>query len=259
MQSINIGVLDSGIGGLTVFRALLAEAPHINFHYIGDTARVPYGSKSPESIRSYITELKLMLEARSQLDALIIACNSATAAFGDTLTQLAQYPVLGVIRPGAERALQVSQSKNIALIGTTQTIRSGAYRRALEHHGYEFKLWEKACPLFVPLIEEGLESHSLSTSAIRHYLAELPELTDTMILGCTHYPLLLSQLQQAFPQMTFVDSASAIAADVKTRFSKSPQKTYKSVRHSIHFTDKAAFEHRLVQNIISNHPLDVIE
>jgi glutamate racemase len=221
-----IGVFDSGLGGLTVLRALAAVVPHADYIYFGDTARLPYGSKSAETVTHYALDAAKHLE---QLGAemLVVACNTATALSLDAITQGLKIPVVGVIEPGAQAAVQASQKKKVVVIGTEATVASHAYQRALRKVGIESH--EKACPLFVPLVEEGWSEHSVTDQVARIYLDEAFagnfRDADVLVLGCTHYPLLKPVLQLLKPGVNIVDSAEstarAVAEKLGTRSSDS--------------------------------------
>jgi glutamate racemase len=211
-----IGVFDSGVGGLTVLKALLGLIPAADYLFFGDTARLPYGSKSVETVARYATQASQFLEhCGSQL--LVIACNTATALALDRITQTCHVPVVGVIEPGAERASTASQKRKAVVIGTEATISSQAYRKALESRGVQAK--EKACPLLVPLVEEGWTEHPVTEQVARIYLDEAFQNSfksaDVLVLGCTHYPLLKPLLRRVAPaHVTIVDSAESTAGVV---------------------------------------------
>jgi glutamate racemase len=208
-----IGVFDSGFGGLTVLKALLELIPDADYIYFGDTARLPYGSKSVETVARYAVEAAHYLEAHGA-EVLVIACNTATALAIDRITEAAQVPVVGVIEPGAEAAASVSKNKKVVVIGTEATVSSHAYRKALEARGLEAR--EKACPLLVPLVEEGWVEHPVSEEVARIYLAEAFadgfHDADALVLGCTHYPLIKPLLRRVAPaHVSIVDSAESTA------------------------------------------------
>ncbi len=211
-----IGVFDSGVGGLTVLKALLELIPAADYLYFGDTARLPYGSKSVETVARYATQASQFLEhCGSQL--LVIACNTATALALDKITQACHVPVVGVIEPGAERASTASQNRKAIVIGTEATISSQAYRKALEGRGVQAR--EKACPLLVPLVEEGWTGHPVTEQVARIYLDEAFQdsfkSTGVLVLGCTHYPLLKPLLRRVAPaHVVIVDSAESTAGVV---------------------------------------------
>jgi glutamate racemase len=211
-----IGVFDSGVGGLTVLKALMERLPMESTVYLGDTARVPYGTKSGEVVTRYSLANARVL-AEHGIKALVVACNTASAVALPELRKAIDVPVVGVIEPGAAQAAKVSRSGQVAVIGTPGTIRSGAYQRALEALRPGLVVHTRACPLFVPLAEEGWVSGEVPTLVARAYLGEglLEDQVDTLVLGCTHYPLLKDIIQATVgPQVTLVDSAHATAERV---------------------------------------------
>lgn len=217
-----IGVFDSGFGGLTVLKALLELIPAADYLYFGDTARLPYGSKSVETVARYAVEAAHFLEWHGA-EVLVIACNTATALALDRITAAAHVPVVGVVEPGAEAAAAVSRNKKVVVIGTEATVSSHAYRKALEARGMEAR--EKACPLLVPLVEEGWVEHAVTEQVARIYLGESFsdgfQGADTLVLGCTHYPLLKSLLRRVAPEYVgIVDSAESTARVVADRIEK---------------------------------------
>jgi glutamate racemase len=208
-----IGVFDSGFGGLTVLKALLEVIPEADYLYFGDTARLPYGSKSVETVARYAVEAAHYLENHGSA-FLVIACNTATALAFDRIISAAHVPVIGVVDPGAEAAAAVSKNQKVVVIGTEATIGSHAYHKALAARGIDAR--EKACPLLVPLVEEGWVEHSVTEQIARIYLDEAfaGEFrdADTLVLGCTHYPLLKPLLRRASPALvSIVDSAESTA------------------------------------------------
>ena len=211
-----IGVFDSGFGGLTVLKALLELIPAADYLYFGDTARLPYGSKSVETVARYAVEAAHYLESHGA-ELLVIACNTATALALDRITASAHVPVVGVIEPGAQAASAASANKKVVVIGTEATVSSHAYRKALEARNLRAR--EKACPLLVPLVEEGWVEHSVTEQVARIYLAEAFSDgfhdADVLVLGCTHYPLLKPLLHRVAPaHVTIVDSAESTARAV---------------------------------------------
>ena len=207
-----IGVFDSGVGGLTVVRALMERLPFENLIYFGDTARVPYGVKSVETISRFTTQIAEFLLAR-QVKLLIIACNTMASVASQVVRDLSPVPVLDVIDAGAWAASARSHSRAIGVIGTPTTVNSNAYARAI--HGYDAaaRIYSHACPLFVPLVEEGWLEHEVTRLTAQEYLRPvLAQGVDTLVLGCTHYPLLKPLLQEvAGPAVTLVDSAESMA------------------------------------------------
>jgi glutamate racemase len=221
-----IGVFDSGFGGLTVLKALLEAIPGADYLYFGDTARLPYGSKSVETVAKYACEAARFLEQQGA-ELLVIACNTATALALDQIRQAASVEVVGVIEPGAQRAAAASSTKKIVVIGTEATICSHAYRNALAKYQAESR--EKACPLLVPLVEEGWTDNPVTEQVARIYLAEAFadgfSSADVLLLGCTHYPLLKPVLQKVVPEgVTLVDSAESTAHAVADLLKKEMKK-----------------------------------
>ncbi len=199
-----IGVFDSGVGGLTVVRALMERLPFENILYFGDTARVPYGVKSVETIAHYARQItEILLQQGVKL--LIIACNTMAAVARQVVDDLSPVPVLDVIDAGAGSAVEVTRAKYVGVIGTPATINSNAYARAIHRRDPEIRIFSQACALFVPLVEEGWLDHAVTRLTAQEYL-------DTLVLGCTHYPLLKPLLQDvAGGNIRLVDSAEAMA------------------------------------------------
>lgn len=207
-----IGVFDSGIGGLTVVRALMERLPFEDIVYFGDTARVPYGVKSVETIARYTTQIAEFLLGK-QVKLLIVACNTMAAVAAQVVRDLSPVPVLDVIDAGAVGALAATRGRRVGVIGTPTTINSNAYARAIHQQRPEIRIFSQACPLFVPLVEEGWLEHQVTRLTAQEYLRPLlAERIDTLVLGCTHYPLLKPLLQDvAGPGVALVDSAEAMA------------------------------------------------
>lgn len=219
-----IGVFDSGFGGLTVLKELAALVPEADYIYFGDTARLPYGSKSVETVARYATGAAHYLEEHGA-GLLVIACNTATALALDRITAAASVPVIGVVEPGAERAAAASRQKKVVVIGTEATVTSHAYSKALHARGLDAR--EKACPLLVPLVEEGWVEHPVTEVVAQIYLNEAFsvgfENADVLVLGCTHYPLLKPLLHRLAPDhVTIVDSAESTAHVVHDQLQRSP-------------------------------------
>ncbi|MDE3062974.1 MAG: glutamate racemase [Acidobacteriota bacterium] len=212
-----IGVFDSGFGGLTVLRALIDRLPHARYAFIGDTARLPYGSKSRRTIARYAIESAQFLVHEQGAEFLVIACNTASALALDAIRDSVPVPVLGVIEPGAEAARAASHTGDVLVIATDATVQSHAYTAACHARG--LRVIEKACPLLVPLVEEGWTDHPVTAEVIRIYLDELNAAAasqhmqpDALVLGCTHYPLLRSLIQSSVaPGVQVIDSAAAAA------------------------------------------------
>ena len=215
---MRIGVFDSGVGGLTVLGALLKQLPAADYTYLGDTARLPYGSKSQATIARYaVSSARFLVEEGAEF--LVIACNTASALALDAIKDVVRVPVLGVIETGANAAQASSQTGDVLVIATDATVQSHAYETACR--GRSLRAFEKACPLLVPLVEEGWIEHPVTLEVLRIYLSELleqsrqAELTpDTLVLGCTHYPLLRAQIERTVPALRVIDSAEVTAAQV---------------------------------------------
>jgi glutamate racemase len=222
MQAAPIGVFDSGVGGLSVLRALRSMLPYENFIYLGDTARLPYGTKSPQSVVRYSLQCAATLVAR-QIRFLVVACNTASAS---SLPALRQHhpnlPVIGVIEPGAQAAVAASVSQRIAVIGTEGTIQGGAYQTAIQRLSPGAEVRSLACSLFVALAEEGWTSGAIPEAIAQRYLGGLFEAhaPDTLVLGCTHFPALIEPIRAALPAaVRIVDSAGTTAAAVLEQLS----------------------------------------
>jgi glutamate racemase len=220
----SIGVFDSGVGGLTVLKALLEIIPGADYVYFGDTARLPYGSKSAETVAKYALGASEYLQSHGA-EILVIACNTATALALPQIEAGARVPVVGVVEPGASRAAAASKNGQVVVIGTEATVSSHAYQRALEARGV--KAGEKACPLLVPLVEEGWIDHPVTKQVAGIYLTEAFGdgfgSADVLVLGCTHYPLLKPVLREVAPaHVTIVDSAESTAQVVAEQLRRKP-------------------------------------
>lgn len=211
----SIGIFDSGVGGLTVVKEIVNLLPGEKLVYLGDTARVPYGIKSKETVIKYALSNADFLLSKG-IKILVVACNTASAYSLDTLKEKLSIPVIGVIDPGAKKAAESTRNGKIAVIGTPSTIRSGAYSRAISKINPDLKILSRACPLFVPLAEEGWHNGKITREITRTYLEDIiKEDVDVMILGCTHYPLLKSAIQEvAGENVLLVDSAEEIAREI---------------------------------------------
>lgn len=216
MKSKPIGVFDSGIGGLTVVRALSQRLPYENIIYFGDTARVPYGPKSPQVVREYAAQDVAFLLGQ-EIKMVVIACNTVSAVALDVVQKHAKMPVVGVIIPGAEAAVQSTKNKRVGIIGTIATVNSGAYTHAVRQIDKDVKVFAQPCPLFVPLAEEGWIDHQVTKMVAKEYLFPFRlEKVDTLILGCTHYPVLKGAIQSVIDTpVTLIDSGAATAAEVE--------------------------------------------
>jgi glutamate racemase len=210
-----IGVFDSGIGGLTVVKALMNRLPHENIVYFGDTARVPYGSKSPQVVRDYTAQDTEVL-LKHDVKMIVIACNTVSSVALDVVQRRAKLPVVGVIIPGAEAAVRSTKKNRVGVIGTVGTVTSNAYPNAIRQLDASVQVFSRACPLFVPLAEEGWLDHKATQLIAREYLFPLTqEKIDTLVLGCTHYPLLRPIIDDVFHHtVTLIDSGEATAHSV---------------------------------------------
>jgi glutamate racemase len=236
----SLGVFDSGVGGLTVLQALRRRLPHRDFVYLGDTARVPYGRKPPQMVVEFATGIADFLCGLG-VEGLVVACNTASAVALPALIERAPVPVWGVIDPGVEAATRATRTASVGVTGTKGTIGSGAYQMRLEARGLH--AWSRACPMLVHVVEEGLADSPEARLLVRQYLDGRPDI-DTLILGCTHYPLLRSVIQEAVgPSVTLVDSAEVTAETVSANFEK-PPRTFELGRVT-HFVtgDPVAFAH----------------
>jgi glutamate racemase len=216
MSAQPIGVFDSGIGGLTVVRSISRLLPHENLVYFGDTARVPYGSKSPQVVREYAAQDVDVLTSH-KVKLVVVACNTVSAVALDVVQKRAKVPVVGVILPGASSAVEASGGRRVGIIGTMATVNSGAYVHAIRALDPGVKVFSRACPLFVPLAEEGWVNHRATALIAKEYLFPLTlEKIDTLILGCTHYPVLRDAITSALGSgIRLIDSGEATAVEVQ--------------------------------------------
>lgn len=215
-QDMPVGVFDSGVGGLTVAREIMRQIPNEKIIYFGDTARVPYGSKSQDTIIRYSRQIVRFLQQQN-VKAIVVACNTASAYALDALEQEIDIPIIGVIKPGAKVAAEATRNGKIGVIGTEGTIGSGIYPEYIQNLKPEAKVTGKACPLFVPLVEEGLLEDPVTDEIATRYLSELKDIgIDTLILGCTHYPLIRSTLGRIMgPDVTLVNPAYETAVSLR--------------------------------------------
>jgi glutamate racemase len=216
-----IGVFDSGIGGLTVVKALIERMPFENIIYFGDTARVPYGLKSVETISRYATQITEFL-LHQKVKLLIVACNTMSSVAYQAIEDLSPVPVLDVVDAGARSAVAVTRNKYVGVIGTPATINSNAYQKAINKYDPGIRIFSQPCPLFVPLAEEGWFDHQVTMLTAQEYLKPvMAQNIDTLVLGCTHYPLLKPLLQEILgDQIRLVDSAQAIAEQTRDLLNK---------------------------------------
>ena len=207
--SLPIGLFDSGVGGLTVLKALQKRLPCENYRFLGDTARLPYGTKGRDTIIRYTLNAAHRLVSVGAVKMLVIACNTASALALDTIEKEIDLPIIGVVKPGAQMAVETTQNKRVGVIATESTIQSGLYQQLITEADPAITVYGKPCPLFVPLVEEGWTKDPLTEEVARRYLAEiLDKDIDTLIMGCTHYPLLRSLLRKVVGEkVTLVNPA----------------------------------------------------
>ena len=211
---MSIGVFDSGIGGLTVLKEIRKVLPNEKIYYFGDTARVPYGEKTKELIIRYSKEIvEFLLE--KDVSAIVVACNTATALALKELKEIFKIRIIGVIDAGARTAINTTKNGKIGVIGTKATINSEKYTEEIKLFNAEAEVFQKACPLFVPAVEEGILNGKLVNQIIKTYLDDFNEKIDTLILGCTHYPLLKEAISKIYPNIKIVDPAKETALDLK--------------------------------------------
>lgn len=250
-----IGVFDSGLGGLTVVKELMRRLPGEDIIYYGDTARVPYGTKSRESIiRFSIENTKVLLSHKVKL--VVVACNSSSSYALNTLRKTFKVPVIGVIHPGSRKAISVTRNKKVGVIATSATIASNAYVRTIKSYDHKVKVFPRACPLFVPLAEEGWFNKPVTIDIAIEYLAPLRKKNiDTLILGCTHYPLLKEALQKAVGgKVALIDSAREVAGDAKALLIASgEQKTTKRrPRYEFFISDRPQEFKKIARNFLGH-------
>lgn len=211
-----IGVFDSGVGGLTVAREIMRQLPNERIVYFGDTARVPYGNKSKETVTKFSRQIVHFLK-NQQVKAIVVACNTASAYALEELEQEVDIPIIGVVKPGVRAALLATRNKKVGVVATEATIHSGIYSRYIEENDASVSILGKACPLFVPLVEEGLWEDPVTDEIARRYLSELIDSgIDTLILGCTHYPMLRTTVAKIMGDgVTLVNPAYETARELK--------------------------------------------
>jgi glutamate racemase len=220
-----IGIFDSGVGGLTVAKSIRRELPEEDIIYFGDTARVPYGNKSRATIIRFTSEIMAFM-TKKKVKTVVVACNTASSLSLPFLKKTYNIPIIGVINPGVKEAVRISRNKRIGVIGTRSTVASGAYDRELAKIGRSYRLFSKCCPLFVPLVENRFINNRITYEVAQRYLKEIKAKgIDTLILGCTHYPILRAVIKKVMGNVRLVDSSSAAAKEVKETFSKKKLET----------------------------------
>jgi glutamate racemase len=261
-QRLKIGVFDSGVGGLTVLRALVRHIPQAQYLYFGDTARLPYGSKSAATVAKFAIEAAHFLESRA-IDMLVIGCNTATALALPAIRDAVKIPVEGVVGPGAERASAATRRRKVVVIATEATIRSHAYAKAME--GREIQVCEKACPLFVPLIEEGWIEHPVTERVAHTYLDDVfydyEQGPDVLVLGCTHYPLIKPILRSVVPwRVEIVDSAESTAQVVAGKLGmEAPPRHDSNSADITYFATDSVERFRRVGELFMGRPIQNVE
>lgn len=264
---MNIGVFDSGFGGLTVLRALLERLPGADFAYLGDTARLPYGAKSQATVARYAVSSAHFLVEQQRVDYLVIACNTASALALDAIRKAVPVPVLGVIDTGANAAQVATKTGDVLVMATAATVESHAYSAACSRRS--LRVIEKASPLLVPLVEEGWIDHPVAEEVLRIYLSELLDEAaragldpDTLVLGCTHYPLLRANFERALPgSIRVIDSAEVTAAQVAAALclpEEAGNPDGKPHRRRFYATDSVAKFRRLGSRFLGE-PIDGVE
>ncbi len=220
-KSNPVGIFDSGIGGLTVVKKISEFLPNENIVYFGDTARVPYGSKSNQTVIEYSLQNAHFL-IKKNVKMIVVACNTASSVALEALRKEFKIPIIGMIEPGSKNALAVTKNKNIGVIGTNATVNNRAYSNQLRNIEKKVKVFEKACPLFVPFAEEGWIDHQATKLVAKEYLSELKNYKiDTLILGCTHYPILAQIIQKVVGnKVTLIDSGTAASYEVESLLSE---------------------------------------
>ena len=255
-----IGVFDSGVGGLTVLRAIERRLPNESLIYLGDTARIPYGVRSASTVQRYALECATFIQARG-VKAIVIACNTASALAANYLRSRLTLPIMGVIRAGAGHAVERTRSGRIGVIATEATIASGAYERALLALKSSLEITSRPCPLFVPLAEEGWIEHPVTLRVAEEYLAELKERIDTLVLGCTHYPILRPVIEQVLGDgVTYIDSGESVADRLADMLeSEQLARTSASGRMKEFYVTDSAVRFRRVAELFLGRPLESVE
>lgn len=250
-----IGVYDSGIGGLTVYRAVAARFKNLDMIYFGDSARVPYGNKSPETIIRYSLECSKYLTSRYDISALVVACNTISSHALGRLQEVLGIPVLGVINPGARHAADITENKKIGVIATHATVDSGAYIKAVKAILPNVEIYQQACPLFVPLVEEALVDGKMTETVVRESLKNISGTgIDTLILGCTHYPVLKPVIQKVLPSVKIIDSTRYIIRDIENAGINLEEKG----ERKIFITDQSHAFHSLKTLLVGDVPVELV-
>ena len=254
-----VGVFDSGVGGLTVAREISRQLPKENIVYFGDTARVPYGSKSQNTIIRFSEQIIRFLKTK-QVKAIVIACNTASALALDAVRDEFDIPIMGVVIPGARAAVEATKNRKVGVVGTDATVQSGMYTKVIREMAPDITVIEKACPLFVPLVEEGFKEHVVTQEIIEYYLESMKHTDiDAMILGCTHYPLIRSKIREYMgDRIQIVNPAYETAIDLKKMLEErgmaNDGTTEQHSRYSFYVSDAAEKFRRFANTVM---PFDV--
>lgn len=254
-----VGVFDSGVGGLTVAREISRQLPEENIVYFGDTARVPYGSKSQNTIIRFSEQIIRFLKTK-QVKAIVIACNTASALALDAVRDEFDIPIMGVVIPGARAAVEATKNRKVGVVGTDATVQSGMYTKVIREMAPDITVIEKACPLFVPLVEEGFKEHVVTQEIIEYYLESMKHTDiDAMILGCTHYPLIRSKIREYMgDRIQIVNPAYETAMDLKKMLEErgmaNDGTTEQHSRYSFYVSDAAEKFRRFANTVM---PFDV--
>ena len=254
-----VGVFDSGVGGLTVAREISRQLPNENIVYFGDTARVPYGSKSQNTIIRFSEQIIRFLKTKD-VKAIVIACNTASALALDAVRDEFDLPIMGVVIPGARAAVEATKNRKVGVVGTDATVQSGMYTKVIHGMAPDITVIEKACPLFVPLVEEGFKEHPVTGEIIEYYLESMRSTDiDAMILGCTHYPLLRSRIREYMgDKIQIVNPAYETAMDLKRLLKEqgiaNDGATPQHSRYSFYVSDAAEKFRRFANTVM---PFDV--
>ena len=254
-----VGVFDSGVGGLTVAREISPQLPKENIVYFGDTARVPYGSKSQNTIIRFSEQIIRFLKTK-QVKAIVIACNTASALALDAVRDEFDIPIMGVVIPGARAAVEATKNRKVGVVGTDATVQSGMYTKVIREMAPDITVIEKACPLFVPLVEEGFKEHVVTQEIIEYYLESMKHTDiDAMILGCTHYPLIRSKIREYMgDRIQIVNPAYETAMDLKKMLEErgmaNDGTTEQHSRYSFYVSDAAEKFRRFANTVM---PFDV--
>ncbi len=255
MNKKPIGVFDSGIGGLTVVKSLLQKLPYEKIIYLGDTARVPYGTRSKKTINQFAIQLASFLLKRN-VKLLVVACNTISSTSLTSIKSISPVPVIGVIRPTVNQGIKITKTNHIGIIGTNATINSKTYIKEIHSFNLKIKVSQQACPLFVPIVEEGLFNHPVAKLMAKEYLKIFTQKTiDTLILGCTHYPLLKTAIKKALPSKSrIIESGPPTANKIKKTLQEKKLLNIKGhPKHEFYLTDLSKNTNKTIKNIFGKN------